>query len=277
MVKRNTVSSIQKKAAEGEKLVMVTAYDYPMARMADAAGVDMILVGDSLGNTVLGYDSTLPVTLEEVLHHTRPVVRGSERAMVVLDMPFGSYQISEEQALANCIRALKEGGAGAVKLEGGKEMAPLVAELTKKGVPVMAHIGLLPQTAMLWEGYRVQGRDEDSAWMLVEAAQALEAAGAFALLLECMTTHVAKLVTEKVDIPTIGIGAGPDCRGQVLVFHDLLGLGDDDAPKFVRRFAEGRALLEQGLKDYCAAVRDGSFPSAEYFYAMNADEAKRLY
>lgn len=277
MIKRNTVASLQKKMADGEKLVMVTAYDYPMARMADTAGVDMLLVGDSLGNTVLGYDSTLPVTLEEVLHHTRPVVRGSERAMVVLDMPFGSYQISEELAIANCVRALKEGGAGAVKLEGGKEMAPLVAELTKRGIPVMAHIGLLPQTAPLWEGYRVQGRDGDSAWELVEAAQALEEAGAFSLLLECMTTHVARLVTEKVDIPTIGIGAGPGCSGQVLVFHDLLGLGDDQAPKFVRRFAEGRAVLEQGLKDYCAAVRDGSFPSEEYAYAMNMDEAKRLY
>ena len=270
------ISQMQKKMEAGEKLVMITAYDYHQARLADESGVDMILVGDSLGNVMLGYDSTIPVTMEDMIHHIKPVARAAKHAFVVGDMPFGSYHISTEQAVANALRLIQEGGCKAVKMEGGKEFAPLVAELTRRGIPVMAHIGLLPQTATLWEGYRTQGRDEQSAWLLVEAAQALEEAGAFCVLMECVTTEVAKLITSKLDVFTIGIGCGPDCDGQVLVFHDLLGLSEQ-APRFAKCFAEGGECLKKGIQDYCDAVRNKKYPDDSHSFPMPEDEAKRLY
>ena len=231
---RNTVRKIQEKVNNGEKLVMVTAYDYPSAYLAQQADVDMILVGDSLGNVILGYDTTIPVTMEDMLHHTRAVSRAVSQPMVIADMPYGSYHVSVEQAVTNAMRLIQEGGAHAVKLE-GSHIAPLVKEMSLRGIPVMAHLGLEPQNASLWNGYRTCGRDEATAWALVEAAQDMEEAGAFAVLIECVAAEAARLITEKIDIPTIGIGSGVDCNGQVLVWHDILGIGNSHTPKFAKQ------------------------------------------
>jgi len=271
------VARLQSKKETGEKIVVVTAYDYPFAKLADDCGVDMVLVGDSLGNVVLGYDRTIPVTMDDMLHHTRPVARAASHAMVVTDMPFGSCHISFEQSITNAIAIIKDGGADAVKIEGGSEMAPLVAEMTKFGIPVVAHIGLLPQTASLWEGYNTLGKDEASARQLVEAAQDLEEAGAVAIVLECITADVAKLITEKISIPTIGIGAGVGCDGQVLVIYDLLGLTTGKVPKFVRQYANLNQIISDAIAQYSADVRDCVFPAEENSVAMDEEEAKKLY
>ncbi|MEG1537020.1 MAG: 3-methyl-2-oxobutanoate hydroxymethyltransferase [Clostridiales bacterium] len=271
------IPDLNQKMAAGEKLVMVTAYDYPSAVLADQAGVDMILVGDTLGPAVLGYETVIPVTMEDMIHHLRAVTRGCRRAMVVADMPFGSYHVSEEEALRNALALVQQGGADAVKLEGGVELAPLVRELRRRGIPVMGHIGRMPQTACLWEGNLPKGRDEDSAWQLVEAAQALDEAGAFSVLLEWVTTHVAKLISERVDIPTIGMGAGPDCNGQLLIFHQLLGFTLNETPHYVKKYANLSETVIDAISTFASEVRSGVFPGTEHAFLMEEDEARKLY
>ncbi|MBR2782946.1 MAG: 3-methyl-2-oxobutanoate hydroxymethyltransferase [Firmicutes bacterium] len=270
------IAALQEMKERGEKITVLTAYDYTMARMADEAGVDLLLVGDSVGTVALGYDSARQVTMDDMLHHVKAVVAAARRSLVVADMPFGSYHVSTEDTLKNALRLLAEGGCRAVKLEGGQEIAPLVSELTRRGIPVMAHIGLRPQTATLWEGRQVQGLDEETALELVNTAQELEEAGAFAIFMESVTAEVARLITEKVDVPTIGCGCGPDCDGQALLFHDALGLTDVQ-PLYVRQFLEGRDLMEQAVQDYCRQVREKSYPDDEHSYHMDQDEAKRIY
>lgn len=277
MKKEMTIPKLMSKKGKGEKIIMVTAYDYPMAAIADACGVDIILVGDSLGMVVLGNENTMPVNMEDMLHHTRPVVRAAQRALVVVDMPYGSYHTGREKALENAIRLIKEGGADAIKIEGGQEMLEVVGAMCKMGIPVMGHIGLLPQTSSLWGGYHIQGRDETAAWALVEAAQALEEAGVFAITLECIASEVAAMITEKIDIPTIGIGSGPDCDGQVLVSHDLLGLTKGHIPFFVKKYAHLDDEITKAYEAFIADVRCGAFPDAEHSYPMDAEEAKKLY
>ena len=250
---------------------MLTAYDYPTARILEAAGVDILLVGDSLGNNVLGYENTLPVTMDEMLHHTRAVTRAARRALVVSDMPYLSFQTGRRDAIRNAGRFLKEGGAGAVKIEGGRKRASLVQALLDAEIPVMGHIGLTPQSVHLMGGYRVQGKKIDQARALVEDAVALEEAGAFSLVLEGMPESVGRAVTDAVGIPTIGIGAGRFCDGQVLVIHDLLGLGETPPPKFARRYADIGREMGAAVRRFIGDVREGSFPSeAEVYTAPEA-------
>jgi len=277
MKNQMTIPKLMAKKGKGEKIVVVTAYDYPMAAIADTCGVDILLVGDSLGMVVLGYENTMPVSMEDMLHHTCPVVRAAQKALVVADMPYGSYQTGKEKALENAIRLIKEGGADAVKIEGGQEIVEVASAMHKMGIPVMAHIGLLPQTASLWGGYHVQGRDEAAAWALVEAAQALEEAGVFAVVLECIASEVAALITEKIDIPTIGIGSGPNCDGQVLVSHDLFGLTKGHIPFFVKKYAQLENEMIKAYDAFIEDVRTGAFPDAEHSFPMDAEEAKKLY
>ncbi len=264
-MKRVTVVDIQNKKGK-EPIVMITAYDYPSAQMVDEAGVDIILVGDSLGMVVLGYDSTLPVTMEDMLRHTAAVVRGSKRALVVGDMPFMSYQLSPEQALDNAGRFIKEAGAHAVKLEGGEEVLEAIRKITSAGIPVMGHIGLTPQSIHKIGGYRVQGRDEETAEKLKKDAKLLEEAGCFSIVLEAVPMNLAKEITESLSIPTIGIGAGPYCDGQVLVYHDVLGLFQEFKPKFVKRYAELRGEIVEAIKRYADEVRERKFPDEEHSY-----------
>jgi 3-methyl-2-oxobutanoate hydroxymethyltransferase len=245
----------------GEKIVMLTAYDYPSARLVEEAGVPIILVGDSLGMVVLGYDSTIPVTMDEMLHHVKAVVRGTSRAHVVADMPFMSYQASPQEALHNAGRMLKEGGAQSVKLEGGARIADTVRLLVESGIPVMGHIGLTPQSVNQFGGYKVQGKTPAAAVKLLNDALALQEAGAYAVVLETVPVQVARAITQRLAIPTIGIGAGPDCDGQVQVFHDLLGLFTDFVPKHARRYAEVGSGIVQAVREYAADVREGRFPT----------------
>jgi 3-methyl-2-oxobutanoate hydroxymethyltransferase len=265
-VSKVTVPAILDRKLRGEKITCLTAYDYAAARLVDEAGIEIILVGDSLAQTVLGYDSTVPVTVEEMLHHARAVRRGVRRALLVVDLPFGAYQASDEQALANAIRLLKEGGAEAVKLEGGRVRAGLVRKLVEAQIPVMGHIGLTPQSVHALGGYRVQGRTLDSANELVADAEALEEAGAFAVVLEGMPRELAAIVTRRLRIPTIGIGAGPDCDGQVLVFHDVVGLSFLPAAKFVRAYANVGEIVHQALVSFRSDVAAGSYPGDRESY-----------
>ncbi len=251
----------------GKKITMLTAYDYSMARMIDDAGVDIILVGDSLGMVVLGYDSTVPVTMEEMLHHCRAVSRGSKNALIVGDMPFMSYQVSETQAVGSAGRFIKEAGCHAVKLEGGSEMASTVKRIVTAGIPVMGHIGLTPQTATALGGYRVQGKDLDTARKLIDDARAVAQAGAFALVLECVPDTIARFITEDISIPTIGIGAGPHCDGQVLVTHDLLGIYDKFCPSFVKQYVKLSDHIKNALNSYIDEVRQGTFPDDRHSFA----------
>jgi len=273
---RVTVTAVRAMKARGERVAMLTAYDTPTARLLDAAGVDVILVGDSLAMVALGYETTLPVTLEEMLHHTRAVARGAARALVVGDLPFLSYQVSREEALRSAGRMLKEGNAQAVKLEGGLEVAGTVAALLEAGIPVMGHIGLTPQAVHRMGGYKVQGRTAEAAARLLKDAVALERAGAFSLVLEGLPWQVAGAVTEAVGIPTIGIGAGPRCDGQVLVTNDLLGLFDEFTPKFVKRYANLRETLLQAFGQFREEVRAGAFPGPEHSFSLEAGETERL-
>jgi 3-methyl-2-oxobutanoate hydroxymethyltransferase len=243
-----------------QKIICLTAYDYPTARLLDEAGVDVILVGDSLGMVVLGYDSTLPVTLEEMLHHTRAVRRGTRRALVVADMPYGSYHTDTAESLRNAVRFVKEAGAEAVKMEGGERRLELIARLTEAEIPVMAHIGLTPQSVNALGGYRVQGKTADAAEQLLRDARAVEAAGAFAVVLEAVPRELAAQITRELRIPTIGIGAGPDCDGQILVVHDLLGLTFQQTPKFARQYANIGEVISSAVREYCEDVRSGDFP-----------------
>jgi 3-methyl-2-oxobutanoate hydroxymethyltransferase len=248
---------------KGRKIVALTAYDYTMARLVDDAGVDLILVGDSLGNVIQGLDSTIPVTLEEIIYHSRAVRRAISRPHLVGDMPFMSYQVSSEKALENAGRLMKEGGVQSIKLEGGRDVAPAVTLMTRAGIPVMGHLGLTPQSVHTLGGYRVQGRDDEAARTILEDARILQDAGIYALVLECVPERLAKEITNALEIPTIGIGAGRHCDGQILVMHDMLGLNQEFKPRFVRRFAELGAEAVSAFEDYAASVREGSFPNAE--------------
>lgn len=255
------------RAAKGQqKLACLTAYDYISARLLDEAGIPLILVGDSLAMTVLGYKTTLPVTMEEMLHHTRPVSRAVQNALVVADMPFMSYQASLDDALANAGRFIKDGGAGAVKIEGGAFRRPLVEALVRNGIPVLGHIGLTPQSIREKGGYRVEGRTSDEAGRLLEDARELAAAGVFAIVLECMPVALAAAITQAVSVPTIGIGAGPQCDGQVLVLNDVLGLFPDFTPKFVKRYAEVGRDMRTAFESYKRDVESGAFPADAHTY-----------
>ena len=254
---------------ESKKITCLTAYDYPTARLLDEAGVDVVLVGDSLGMVVLGYESTLPVTIEEMLHHTRAVRRGARRALVVADMPFGSFHTDSADSLRNAVRFVKEAGAEAVKVEGGERRLELIARLTEAEIPVMGHVGLTPQSVNALGGYRVQGKTPDAAEQLLRDARAVEASGAFAVVLEAVPRELAAQITRELRIPTIGIGAGPDCDGQILVIHDLLGLTFDGPPKFARQYADVGQIISKAVREYCKDVREGSFPSdAESYHAL---------
>ena len=256
-----TLSAFGKRKRSGEKLIMLTSYDAPTAAIAAAAGIDILLVGDSVGMAQLGYSSTIPVTMEDMLHHTKSVRRGAPDSFVVFDMPFMSYQASDEEALRNAGRALKETGADAVKLEGGAEVAPLIRKLVGAGIPVMAHLGLLPQHVQAVGGYKITGRGDDAV-RLVNDALKIQDAGAFAVVLECMISDVAKEITSKLDIPTIGIGSGTDCDGQVQVVTDILGIGDF-TPKHAKRFANVGEIMQQAMKQYADEVKAGTFPGKE--------------
>jgi 3-methyl-2-oxobutanoate hydroxymethyltransferase len=256
----------------GDRIVMVTAYDAPSGRLADAAGVDLILVGDSAAMVVLGYDSTVPATVDEMIILTRAVNRGARRPLVIADLPFGSYQVSDEQALETAVRFVKEGAADAVKLEGAGPMLSRVRATTAAGIPVMGHIGLTPQTATMLGGFKAQGRTAAKASQLYEDALALEAAGCFSIVLEAVPAPVAEHITNALEIPTIGIGAGAACDGQVLVWHDLLGLYEGRAPRFVKQYAELAPTIRDAVARYAADVRDGVFPEEKHTYAISDDE-----
>jgi 3-methyl-2-oxobutanoate hydroxymethyltransferase len=267
-----TILDLQNKKEKHEPITMLTAYDYPTGLLVDQAGIDIILVGDSLAMVVLGRENTVSVTMDEMLHHCKAVALGAKYPLLVGDMPFLSYQVDVKEAIRNAGRFLKEGGMDVVKLEGGRDMAPTVKAIVNAGIPVMGHIGLTPQSISKLGGYRVQGKDVATARALIDDALALEEAGAFSLILEAIPSPVAKLITERVTIPTIGIGAGPDCDGQVLVIHDLIGLFDRFVPKFVKQYASIRPDIVEALKTYRDEVIAGTFPGPEHGYSMS-DEA----
>lgn len=258
------------------KVTMVTAYDYAMAHWVDQSGIDMVLIGDSLGMVMLGYEDTLPVTMEEMLHHTRAVVRGARRALVIVDMPFLSYQASVEQAVINAGRFLKEAGAQAVKLEGGVSMVPQIRAIVEAGIPVQGHLGLTPQSIAQFGGFKVQGKNADTAKKLIEDAKAIAEAGCFSIVLELIPAPIAKIITETISIPTIGIGAGPHCDGQVLVIHDMVGLYDRFLPKFVKQYDQLGEKLLKALEMYKKDVENGTFPGPEHSFSMKPEEIQRL-
>ena len=260
--------SLEKPDETNPKIACLTAYDYPTARLLDDAGVDILLVGDSLGMAVLGYESTIPVTLDEILHHLRAVRRGTHRALLVADMPFGSFHVSVEESIRNAVRLVKEGGAEAVKVEGGERRIELIARLVEAEIPVMGHVGLTPQSVNAMGGFHVQGKTAEASQQIERDARAVEAAGAFSVVLESVPREVAARITGKLRIPTIGIGAGPDCDGQILVFHDFLGLTTGHVPKFVRRYANLSGEISRAVSEYCQDVRSGRFPSdAESYHS----------
>jgi 3-methyl-2-oxobutanoate hydroxymethyltransferase len=265
-ITRETILDIKKMKMQGEKITMLTAYDYTMASILDESNIDVLLVGDSLGNVILGYDSTLPVTMEDMLHHTKAVSRAVKNAMIVADMPFLSYQISPEAALANAGRFLKEADAQAVKLEGGREFAEVVHKITCAGIPVMAHLGLTPQSVHQLGGYKVQGKKEDAAEIMMQDAKILEEAGAFSVVLECVPEKLAAEITGSLSIPTIGIGAGVSCDGQVLVVNDMLGMYERMTPKFVKKYANLNLEIRNAVKAYIAEVKQGKFPDNEHSF-----------
>jgi len=266
---RITINDLREMKKRGEKIVMMTAYDYPSARIVEDGGADVILVGDTLGMVVLGYDSTVPVTMDEMIHHTKAVVRGAQRALVVGDMPFMSYQTGWQDAMVNAARFMKEAGCGAVKLEGGVRSAETVRKLVESGIPVMGHIGLTPQSVNQVGGWKVQGKTPAAAVQLMHDAQALEQAGAFAIVLELVPAPLAELLTERLSVPTIGIGAGAQCDGQVQVFHDLLGLFDAFVPKHARRYADVGTIAREAIAQYAADVKAGAFPTAKESFKMD--------
>lgn len=274
---RQKLSPPEVRGRKGEHLVMVTAYDHPTARMAEAAGVDLILVGDSMGTAILGYASTVPVTLDDILHHTQAVVRGAPNTLIVADLPFLSYQVSDAQAIENAGRLIKEGGADAVKLEGGAAMVPRIRAIVTAGIPLMGHVGLTPQSAGALGGLKVQGRDLDHARAILADAEAVAAAGAFSLVVEAVPAVLGELLTARVPIPTIGIGAGAACDGQVLVSADLLGLFPDLlAPKFAKAYGEIGAAMRDAFAHFAADVRAGTFPDTDHSYRMRRETAAAL-
>jgi len=274
--KKVTIADLFQKKDRVQKITMMTAYDYPTARLVDEAGIDTVLVGDSLGMVVLGYDSTVPVTMDEMIHHCKAVTRGTKGAFVIGDMPFMSYQVNVEKAIDNAGRFIKESGCDCVKLEGGSEVAEVVRCIVKAGIPVCAHIGLTPQTATMLSGFKVQGKDAEGARMLMESAKELEEAGAIMIVMECIPDLLAAKITQELKMPTIGIGAGKDCDGQVLVYHDLVGLFDRFTPKFVKRYVNLSSEIKEALVQFKADVENGSFPGPEHTFVMKEEEAEKI-
>lgn len=273
---KNTVLTALQQKTDGDKITMLTAYDYSTAKLEDEAGVNMILVGDSLGMVMLGYEDTLSVTMEDMLHHTKAVARGAKNAMVVADMPFMSYQTSVYDAVVNAGRLIKEGRAQAVKLEGGAAVSEQIRAITAAQIPVMAHIGLTPQSINAFGGFKVQGKTLERAKEIIEEAKIIEAAGAFAVVLECVPALLAEKITKELKIPTIGIGAGVGCDGQVLVYQDMLGMYGDFVPKFAKRFADAGEVMQNGFQKYIDAVKSGTFPSEEHEFKISADIIDKL-
>ncbi|MFZ5774462.1 MAG: 3-methyl-2-oxobutanoate hydroxymethyltransferase [Thermodesulfobacteriota bacterium] len=271
--KRLTVRDIVEMKAAGEKIIMLTAYDASFGRLLDQCGVEVVLVGDSLGMVALGYDSTVPVTMDEMVHHARAVRHGVKRAVLVGDMPFLSYQVEKSQAIANAGRFMKEAGCDAVKLEGGLEVCDTVAAMVRAGIPVMGHIGLTPQTAGSLGGYKVQGRDAESASRILAEAKGLAEAGAFAVVLECIPDKLAAVITSSIDIPTIGIGASARCDGQVLVTHDLLGMFDRFVPRFVKQYANLASQMREAVAAFRDEAKAGIYPGQEHSFTMQLDPA----
>ncbi|HPF43451.1 MAG TPA: 3-methyl-2-oxobutanoate hydroxymethyltransferase [Syntrophomonadaceae bacterium] len=272
-----TTALLKDKKLKNQKISMLTAYDYSLAGMVDAAGIDMILVGDSLGMVVLGYESTLPVTMEDMIHHTKAVARAAKNSMVVADMPFLSYHVSRKESVRNAGRLIQEGGAHAVKLEGGQERVDTVKAIIDAQIPVVAHIGLTPQSVNQFGGFKVQGKDLETANKLIADAKSLEAAGAFCIVLECVPALLAKRITEEVGVPTIGIGAGQYCDGQVLVINDMLGMFTGHIPKFVKKFADLQPKIIEALTAYKEEVEAGTFPSDEYAFTISDEVLEKLY
>lgn len=273
---KNTVSTLLKQKQSGDKITMLTAYDYTTAKIFDECGVNAILIGDSLGMVMLGYENTLPVTMEDMIHHTAAVSRGAENAFIVADMPFMSYQVSVREAVINAGRLIKEGSANAVKLEGGAEVCEQIRAIVNASIPVVAHLGLTPQSVNAFGGFKVQGKSLDKAKKLIEDALKIQEAGACAVVLEGIPAKLADIITKKLFIPTIGIGAGNGCDGQVLVYQDMLGLTTGHTPKFVKRFAEAGELIRKGVSDYITETKAGSFPAEEHTYAVDDDVINEL-
>ena len=274
--KKVSVTSFVKMKSENRRIVMVTSYDYPTASIADAAGVDSILVGDSYGMVVLGYENTIPVTVEELLPVCRAVRRGATHPLLIGDLPFMSFQVSPEEAIRTAGRFVKEGGMEAVKIEGGAEVSKIVESISRIGIPVLGHIGVTPQTATLHGGYRIQGGNVDSSDKLIEDAKSLEHAGVFGIVLEMVTEEAAKVITESVSVPTIGIGSGRFCNGQVLVLHDLIGLYPSFTPKFAKRYVDVAGMVKQTLQNFTTEVRSGVFPEEKHVFRMNEDQRARF-
>lgn len=268
---KNTVSTILKQKQSGEKITMLTAYDYSTAKMIDECGVNSILVGDSLGMVVLGYDTTLPVTMEDMIHHTAAVSRGAKNTFIVADMPFMSYHVSVEQAVENAGRLIKEGGANAVKLEGGTEFAEKISKIVEASIPVVAHLGLTPQSVNAFGGFKVQGKTSERAVKIVKDALAIEKAGACAVVLECVPAELSEYISKLLTIPTIGIGAGAGCDGQVLVYQDMLGMFSDFTPKFAKQFANVGEVMREGFKAYIEQTQSGEFPAKEHTFKIDKE------
>ena len=274
---KNTAATFAAAKAKGEKLSMLTAYDYSTAKLEDESGINGILVGDSLGNVVLGYEDTISVTMEDMIHHGAAVARGAKNALVVVDMPFMSYEVTVEEAVRNAGRLMKEGRAGAVKLEGGVRVAEQIRAIVKAGIPVMGHIGLTPQSINVFGGFKVQGKSEEAARALLADAKAVEEAGAFAVVIEAVPAALAQMITGSVSIPTIGIGAGAGCDGQILVYQDMLGMFSDFTPKFVKRYANVGEVMREAFANYAAEVASGAFPTEEHTYKIKDDVLEKLY
>ena len=274
---KNTVVTFRNAKRNNEKITMLTAYDYSMAKLIDESGINGILVGDSLGMVCLGYEETLSVTMEDIIHHTKAVARGAKNALIVADMPFMSYQTSVYDAVVNAGRLIKEGRAQCVKLEGGLEVCDKIEAIVKASIPVMAHIGLTPQSVNAFGGFKVQGKDEEAARRLIEEAKAVEKAGAFAVVLECVPEKLSRLITESISIPTIGIGAGVNCDGQILVYQDMLGLFSDFTPKFVKEYANLGDEMKKAFASYINDVKDCSFPGEEHSFKISDEVIEKLY
>lgn len=274
---KNTVTTFKLAKKNNTKLSMLTAYDYSTAKLIDEAGVNSILVGDSLGNVMLGYKDTLAVTMEDMIHHGKAVARAVENALLIIDMPFMSYQTSVYDAVFNAGRLIKETGANAVKLEGGQNVCPQIKAIVDASIPVVAHLGLTPQSVNAFGGFTVQGKDEATAQKILDDAKAVEQAGAFALVLECVPSKLAKIITDSISIPTIGIGAGNVCDGQVLVYQDMLGMYSDFSPKFVKKYSDLGTIMKESFKKYIKEVQEGTFPAAEHEFDISDEILKKLY
>lgn len=274
---KHTVATLKKQKENGDKIAMITCYDYSMAKLMDEAGMEVLLIGDSLGQVMLGYENTLPVTMEDMIHHTAAVSRGAKEAFVLADMPFMSYQTSVYDAVKNAGRLMQEGHAHGVKLEGGAKVCPQIEAIVKADIPVCAHIGLTPQSVNAFGGFKVQGKSEQAARQMIEDAKAVEAAGASMVVLECVPAKLAQIITNTLEIPTIGIGAGAGCDGQVLVYQDMLGMFSDFKPKFVKRFANVGDVMKQAFADYKSELKAGTFPAEEHTYTISDEIIEKLY